>query len=251
MKLFETLGKWADELRARSANHGYACDVCGKEVFRYPKERLCVGCEAEMKENLVTRPCEKCGRQTVAEGVCLECKRTLPAFRKGYAVYSYDERLRALVTRFKMGERHLAYLLAERLYEKLQAEFSAETLENALFVPVPSSDQRRRERGYNQAEELTKALAAIGGFHAEYDLLVKTRDNPAQKTMDHGSRAENVRGAYRVHKRTLCKDRIIILVDDVRTTGATGNECGRVLMNAGAAMVYAVVTAALPERLDV
>lgn len=249
MRLVERLGKLAEKLREKSAAHGYTCDFCGKEVFFYPEERLCAPCKREETESAVTRPCEKCGRQTVAEGVCLECKRTLPPYTKGFAVFTYTERLRAAVARFKQGERYLAYYFAERIYEKLQAELTKEELENALFVPVPTSEARRRERGYNQAEELTKAIVTLGGYRAEYGLLVQTRATPAQKTMDRNSRAENVRGAYRVHKRALCKGRTIVLVDDVRTTGATGNECGRVLMNAGAEKVYAVVAAATPERL--
>jgi ComF family protein len=249
MNAFASFGKWAEKLRKVDASRGYSCDICGKEVFRYPNERLCTDCQKELDESLVTRSCEKCGRQTVAEGICLACKRVLPAFDKGYAAFSYTERLRAVVARFKMGERHLAYELGKRLLEKIQAVLPTDTLKNALFVPVPTSEDRRRERGYNQAEELTKALVELGGFRAEYGLLVKTKDNAAQKTMDSKARAENVRGAYRVHQRALCKGSTIVLVDDVRTTGATGNECGRILKNAGADKVYLLVVAALPERL--
>ena len=249
MSGFAFLGKWADKLRKASSEKGYSCDFCGREVFAYPEERLCADCGKETEESRVTRPCDKCGRQTLSDGLCLACKRALPAFDKGFAVFSYTERLRAVVARFKMGERHLAYCLGESLYEKLQAVLPQETLENALFVPVPTSEERRKERGYNQAEELTRVLVRLGGFQAEYDLLVKTKDGAAQKTMDSAARAESVKGAYRVHKRTLCKGRVIVLVDDVRTTGATGNECGRVLKNAGADKVFLLVAAASAERL--
>ena len=120
------------------------------------------------------------------------------------------------------------------------------------MIPVPLTEERKRERGFNQAEELTETLCKRlreSGYQAELDteLLQKTRETLQQKHMGYKERQENVAGAYHVHKRKECKGRTIVLVDDIMTTGATGSECAARLFGAGAEEVIFLVAASLPE----
>ena len=103
-----------------------------------------------------------------------------------------------------------------------------------------------------EAEELSETLCKRlqeSGYGAELDtqILQKTRETAQQKHMDRKERQENVAGAYHVHKRKECRDRTIILVDDIMTTGATGSECAARLLGAGAKEVIFLVAASLPE----
>jgi predicted amidophosphoribosyltransferase len=82
----------------------------------------------------------------------------------------------------------------------------------------------------------------------ETELLEKRRETELQKQKTRRERAENVRGAYHVHKRKDCKEKTIILIDDILTTGATGSECARLLLSAKAKKVIFLVAAALPEQ---
>jgi ComF family protein len=198
----------------------------------------------------------KCGRKTAAEGVCLSCKSRLPRFTRGYSPLVYRGETAAFINRIKNGTPALAPYFAECMAERLQEEwqdlerFLGE--EKLLIVPVPLTEKRRLERGYNQAEELSETLCKRlqeSGYGVELDteILQKTRETAQQKHMDRKARQENVAGAYHVHKRSACEKRAVLLVDDIMTTGATGSECARVLKNAGAEVVYFAVCAALGE----
>jgi predicted amidophosphoribosyltransferase len=116
-------------------------------------------------------------------------------------------------------------------------------LPSVALVPLHSSPRRVRERGFDQAVLLT------GIFHKEIlpwarlsDLLVRTKETPAQATLDAGPlRAMNIRDAFQVVSKELPEN--VVLVDDVATTGATLSEAARILKNAGVRRVYAIVLA--------
>lgn len=252
---FDFLQKIKEKIRDFFTENGFACDGCGAEIFDYPTHRLCVSCEEKMRYN-DGRTCPKCGRKTRAEGVCLSCKSRLPRFTRGISPFVYRGETAGFINRIKNGRPTLAPYFAESMttslienYEKLE-EVSAR--EGLLVIPVPLTKARERERGYNQAEELARTLCKRlleRGYRVELDtdVLHKTRDTAQQKHMDYKARQENVSGAYHVHKRKACKDRTIVLVDDIMTTGATGSECAARLFGAGAKEVIFLVVASLPE----
>lgn len=90
--------------------------------------------------------------------------------------------------------------------------------------------------------------AAGVAVRLDAELLEKRRETELQKQKTRRERAENVHGAYHVKKRKECKDKTIVLVDDILTTGATGSECARLLLSAKASKVIFLVAAALPEQ---
>lgn len=235
---------FAEKIRAWFSKIGYTCDACGMEVFDYPKARLCEACENSLCKNERKR-CGKCGRATVADGMCLSCKKKPPAFTKGLSPFVYENLTAILINRFKNGERHLAYFFAERMAEILQMQNLEK--ENALIVAVPLTEDRELERGYNQAEELAKIVGERLNVAFDREILLKTRDTSAQKKLSRTERQENVKGAYHVRKRKAVHDKTVILVDDIMTTGATGSECARVLKNAGAKEVIFLTAISLKE----
>lgn len=248
MKLFTSLKQ---KIRRYFANHGYTCDACGKEVFDYPQHRLCEGCEKSLPKN-ENRVCPKCGRQTLAEGVCLTCKSYPPAFTQGFSPFVYRGKAAELVNRLKNGQAYLGLYLGEQVAEYFLARHDAAE-EEYVIIPVPLTEKRMRERGYNQAAELAEAICTVlneRGVRAELglDILQKPRETAQQKHMSQAERMENVSGAYHVHKRTVCRGRTVLLVDDILTTGATGGECAKLLKNAGAKAVYFLTPTAVPEN---
>ena len=247
------LGDLARKIRIFSAQRGYVCDSCGAEVFSYPSERFCAGCEEKMQRN-DGLCCPKCGRKTLADGVCLTCKDELPKFSKGISTFVYEGESASLINRFKNGKRRLAYYFAENMAEECQCLYGERMREETfLVVPVPMTATRERERGFNQATELAEIFTDVlrkRGFCVQMDseILQKTRENAPQKRMDFRARKENVAGAYHVHKRKECRDKTIILIDDIMTTGATGSECAERLYGADAKEVLFFTATALPER---
>ena len=247
----------ARKIRKVGANRGYTCDVCGKELFAYPHKRLCADCENALSKN-DGKTCDKCGRKTFTDGVCLSCKTRLPKFTVGISPLAYEGETAGLVNRLKNGDRRLAWYVAERMVETLKHRYSAlENYQNGgeklLLLPVPMTEEKQRKRGYNQTQDIAEALQTTlekAGFACELDdeTLIKSKDVAEQKHLDFVSRAENVGSAYHLHKRKGVQNRVILLIDDIMTTGATGSACAEKLLNAGAREVILLTVASAPEK---
>jgi len=108
----------------------------------------------------------------------------------------------------------------------------------SVVVPVPLHRSRQRARGFNQA----RSLAVHLGLPLS-DALVRIRKTETQADLPAGRRQANVRGAFALHRQARVAGRIVVLVDDVSTTGATLNACAAVLLEAGAAEVRALTAA--------
>lgn len=255
MEWFNRLKK---RIRSFAGARGFTCDGCGKELFDYPTHRLCMGCEQSLRWNN-ERTCGKCGRKTLAEGVCLSCKSRAPRFDKGMSPFVYRGESASFVNRIKTSTPALALYFAEKMTdcliercEEVQA-FLGEGEDTLLLIPVPLTKARLRERGYNQAGLLADRIAEVleeKGYRVALceDILYKRRDTAQQKHMDFSSRMENVAGAYHVAKRKACRGKTIVLIDDILTTGATGSECASRLLSAGARQVFFLTGASLPEQ---
>lgn len=184
--------------------------------------------------------------------VCEKCISSLPYTQYGaqsqhfpyiakcVAPVYYEAGVRDSVKRFKFG--------GAGFYGKIYAKFIAKCIdENAISCDIitwtPISRRRYRKRGYNQAEVIAKELARLLGVPC-MPLLKKIKDNPAQSGIsDPKSRKANVAGVYESNAPEKVKGSVILIVDDVVTTGATLSECARVLKQSGAGTVYAAAFA--------
>jgi ComF family protein len=108
---------------------------------------------------------------------------------------------------------------------------------------VPLHPRRIRERGFNQARVLGEELGRIKGIPIEASVLKKVRNSPPQTSLTQEERMGNVRGAYDIVHKEKIRGKIVLLVDDVFTTGSTIQECAIVLKKAGAQEVRAVTVA--------
>ncbi len=113
-----------------------------------------------------------------------------------------------------------------------------------LVIPVPLHVSRLRERGYNQAALLARALARTAGLALLPNGLVRRRPTPAQAELDAGARRTNVHAAFVASARVA--GAAVVLVDDVLTTGATADACARALRDAGARRVSVVTVGRTP-----
>ena len=257
MNIFASL---AERFLKVAANHGFSCDGCGAEIFEYPKKRLCDRCESDLPR-VSKRACEKCGRQTIADGVCLDCKSHAPHFTRGFSPFVYKGVAASFINRVKNGNPRLALYfgeqMAELFVEKTKNDEHIQALKSSqeplLVLFVPMTEKGLHARGYNQAERLAESVISRIVEHGvavetDKEILQKRKETAEQKKMGFTARSENVMGAYHIHKRKACKDRTLLLIDDIMTTGATGSECARKLLNAGAKAVYFLTAVALPER---
>lgn len=222
----------------RSWSHRTVCDDC---LQRHARPALrCWTCAARLPAALAVEPRPHCGR----------CLVEAPPLDRAVAALDYSFPWNGLMQHFKYHQAlELRATLLERLNTALDA---AQVTAPDWLLPVPLSPARLRERGYNQAHELARALARRRGLRCEPHLLLRVRDNEHQATLRLDARAANVRGVFAVDPLHVDELRgcSVALLDDVMTTGATLYELARVLLQAGVMSVQAWVVARTPEPGD-
>ena len=112
-----------------------------------------------------------------------------------------------------------------------------------IIIPVPISKQRTLKRGYNQCELLLKELKKNSDLNINCKILYKVKNIVPQSSLSKENRINNVKNAYIVKNSEIIKDKKVLLVDDIYTTGNTLNECSRMLKLAGAYDVGALTLA--------
>ena len=182
--------------------------------------------------------------------LCAGCIAQQPKFDRARSVFAYDDHSRRLVLSLKHGDR----LHGVPAFGQWLARAGAPLLEDAeLLVPVPLHWTRLWRRRYNQSALLANAIAAALPARVDAplvvpDLLYRKRRTPSQGHRSRLQRAENVHGAFALRRPAAVTGRRIVLVDDVLTSGATVEECARILRRAGAARID-VLTLARAVRI--
>lgn len=210
-----------------------------------PDLDICLACESELVANAPA--CLRCGDGLAGDiggaVVCGACIRSKPRYHRTFCAFRYTYPLDQLVLSFKFHGaiahgRVLGTLLARRLRDQHMEELPDS------IVPMPLSEERFRERGYNQAIELAVPVARVLGIPLRTDLVVRQRHTPEQAALSRKDRKKNIRGAFAVTGRV--SGASLAIVDDVVTTGSTANELAKVLVRAGARQVsvWAVAHAA-------
>ncbi len=163
------------------------------------------------------------------------------AFVVALAAFAYEGPMRRALAALKyIGTSRLAPLLADAAVPALGSLLATVDAAEATLVPVPIHRERRRARGYNQAELLSRSLAAAVRLRHLPDLLVRTRPTTKQHRLNRAGRLANLRGAFAVRRRPPAT---VILVDDIITTTATLESCAAVLRAAGCRAVYGFAVA--------
>lgn len=173
--------------------------------------------------------CPFCRQRAATACICSSCRAKINFLSPETASLAvYEGLLREVIKRFKYrGETDLAYPLAQLLREKF-GELSG------LIVPLPLHEHKLRARGYNQTMVLAEALSEIT-YCRVYPALIRVKATVSQTTLDRYQRLHNVAGAFKTVLEV--RDRKLVLLDDVRTTGATVNEAQKELLLSGAGEV--------------
>ena len=216
------------------------CPVCDRPVRPFGAV-ICDGCREKIPK--IRAPfCRVCGRELSVrgEGVCPDCLRAGHRFERGIALYPYRD-ASGSIYRFKYGGRaEYAAFYAEEMAKRVKEEFSADMPDR--LVAVPGAPDRVRKRGYDQAQVLAEELSKKLGIPLLKDALTTTQDTPAMRGRGLSERRKNLKKALIVHADDV-KFNVIMLVDDIYTTGATMDACAALLKEAGALRVYFVTIA--------
>lgn len=186
--------------------------------------------------------CDQCGMPAASDDhqACARCRRIRPRFERARSGGLYEGALREMVHAFKYAN---ARALAGSLVAVARTA-ADDVLRGAdAVIPVPLHPWRLLRRGFNQADELAVRLGL-----PVWRALRRTRHGPPQVRLPAARRHANVRGAFVVRSgwRPALHNRVVVLIDDVMTTGATLNACSDVLSEAGVRSVRALTVARAP-----
>ncbi len=226
--------------RGITAESGYLCDGCAKELAAHVGGAFCATCGEDR------------GSHLLIDGRCTACRqgRSSQRYDRFLQVGAYGGVLRSLILRFKT-ECVLDELLGGLLAAAVVGQI--DPAEVACWVPVPAHWWRRLCRGFQPTDLLARAAARSWGGHVIPALKVVRYVRPFHQSgrMTAADRARAVSGAFAVNRTSPIRDRTVAIVDDVTTTGATLNEAKRALLAGGAARVFAVVIAKVPRSKGV
>jgi ComF family protein len=214
------------------------CPVCDKVLKK--SEKICRNCKKELK--WVKDPvCLRCGKplEETTKEYCHDCDGRDFHYKRGYALWVYEGGAKRSVGAFKYKGRQ-EY---KRFYGQMLCDVYGKELRRigiTTIVPVPVHKERKRLRGYNQAELIAVELGERLGLPVEVKGLKRVRATKPQKGLGLKAREENLRRAFACDRRSFWgKDlKKVLLVDDIYTTGSTIEACAKCLLEAGAKEVY-------------
>ncbi|WP_029646552.1 ComF family protein [Methylomicrobium lacus] len=205
------------------------CILCGNPG--QAGRDLCSHCRLQLPANACCCPCCANRMDAVAAEANRPCGRCIgrpPAFDKVHAPFLYQEDMRYLITGLKFSARHanarlLAQLLAEHIGQNAQRP--------DCLMPVPLHKARYRERGFNQAIEIGRLVAAETGIPLDLTSCRRRRDTPHQAGLTSKQRRRNIKNAFELVRPVSCRH--VAILDDVMTTGSTAHEMAVLLKNQG------------------
>ena len=214
------------------------CPCCGK-FLEEGQQGFCSNCLSEI--HWIKPPfCSACGTPFTSEEIqnhpCGGCMMRRKYFAMARALGAFEGSLQTAIHRWKYeGKTYLTPFFAEWMAEGLSRYWEPNFLD--LLIPVPLHPQRLRERGFNQALLLAKELSRRTGIPYFKTILKKKKPTLPQVNLSGVEREKGLRGAFHVVEKEELSGKSVLLVDDVYTTGATVNECSKVLVKGGAGRV--------------
>lgn len=217
---------------------GNHCKYCG-EIIAFG-ETLCHECENDLP--LISgEKCKFCGAGKDRCG----CKKEKMRYDGICAPFYYEKTVETAIRKYKFADKaYISKVLAEDLAKTVKEDFADVNFDFIDFIPF--SKQQNKKRKYNPAGEIAKELSKIIGIPI-YNVLTKPFETETQHNAGAVYRQGNVAGAYDITENADVKGKTVLLVDDIKTTGSTLNECTRVLKIAGAERVYCAVAALTAE----
>jgi len=225
------------------------CINCRESICETDKN-LCKSCWDQLLACTGGDYCPRCGKDASRYGLlddaCPDCQGKEFHFDQIARSGVYKEVLQKMILDFKKGRTELDSTLGFLANSALEGSSFYHDIE--FFVPVPLHWSRRLARGYNQSLVLAKKLKhPAANISTDLVRIRRTKSQPMMASP--AARAKNVAGAFAVRYGHNFASRNLCLLDDIKTTGATLNECAKTLKEAGASKVFALVLAVAGQKI--
>ncbi len=224
-------------------NEKWRCNNCGKEIF--DQGYFCSECYKNLPFN-DKAICNHCGRSlSVSQEYCSTCREMLLSVDKARSVFVYDKPISSFIKRAKYNKKlYLLDMFADFLANLyLKSYFNAD-----YFCFVPMTERAKKKRGYNQGELLARKVSEKVNLEV-VDVIEKVKETTRQAKLGRAERLKNLENAFKVKSRKIIKDKTLVLIDDVSTTGATCESIAKKLKSAGAKKVYLLTIASVSPKL--
>ncbi len=186
----------------------------------YPKQCLICG---KLEQDTI---CSKCYKNLKIEGKIDVYNNK--SFNEHLYLFKYEGKVRNMIIDYKFNDKaYLADLFTKTILKN--EKICRKIKKYDIIIPVPIHKKRKSERGYNQSELIVRNLAKNLKTELVTDLLIKQKNTLPQSSLSKKQREENVKQVYKLQNKQKIENKKIILLDDIYTTGATAEECSKLL----------------------
>jgi competence protein ComFC len=215
------------------------CGGCGAEGSIF-----CKACADTLRAVEEPSTCPVCGRWIGERIVCGECITETRGFQEGFYGFYFENRLRDALHAFKFqGRKDVGKCLVAAAKSRIAG--LSEKID--IIVPIPVTEKRLRERGFNQSFIIAEEIAAIIEKPVYHSVLFKTKETRDQYSLSRSERQKNVRGVFSVKAGDSIRGKRILLVDDLFTTGYTIREASKALTGKKPAAIVVFALARTPS----
>ena len=237
------MNKLLHKLAKLTAMTDCKCLLCGRDIFDNATG-FCDKCIGKVAFNN-GHTCLRCGTKIApTQSFCANCNFDTVYFDKAYSPFCYEGEVVKLIYQIKFGG-HAGILDVLANYIAFTANKYQVAFDEICYVPM--TEQSQKERGYNQAQILAQKYGELIDKQP-INALIKKKQTQRQEQLGRAERKKNVDNAFAVVEKNLLKNKAILLIDDVKTTGATLNNCAKALKRAGATSVVCITLASTPEQ---
>lgn len=223
------------------------CVFCGVRLSPKASRFVCAECANTLPYTKVYARCKRCGKPIARtqSDICRQCRTEKQYITRKTAAFVYaDAAKRAVLTFKKERNAGNADTLADYIAQMVRTDFKG--IEFDYVVSVPPRKKNFTDENYDQAARLARAVSLKISVPYLKGVMQQTSKIRKQSTLSYSDRARNVKGKFAVVKPSYIKNKTLLIIDDVCTSGSTLNECGRVLKDSGAYRIYAATLTTVP-----
>ena len=217
----------------------HSCILCEREIPDGELFSLCKNCKGNI-EKIEPPFCLKCGDHVdEIGGQCLKCQKKKYFFDKNTSFFYYSGTISAVIKKMKYSsKKYFSKIFAEMM---TQNKSCFEQIDYITFVPM--NEKKQKERGFNQAEEIAREISKIVGIEV-VNVLTKDFSKYNQAELSGKERLENLKGSFHLTRNgDIIKDKNILIIDDVFTTGTTLDRCSEELKKAKPKCIHTMTLA--------
>ena len=220
-----------------------SCIFCGKLIEA--DEFVCDECRDSLPV-IEGEICPKCGQ----EKENCECSKSSENFYDGIIAPLYFENgVRSAIFRLKFGgEKSVAVPVADYMSDCCKQRYNEMHFDYVTYVPMDS--KRQKNRGYNQSRLLAEKISSSAGIPFADEMLLKICSTEIQHDLHYIERSGNIFGAFDVNDGFDVSGKTVLLIDDIKTTGNTLDECAKMLKLYGADKVFCLTAAVVKSKIN-